>query len=111
LAAVQDWVTRPACGDDDRAPSIEQCSDKRGDTNRQATRRRPRHKSLHRARRRNLKRISESGISKERARKIVCRFDNSLRALAFFAAWRDLQATTQLIGERLDDFDGRDSVT
>jgi hypothetical protein len=39
----------------------------------------------------------------------VCQFDISLRALAFFVAGSDLHATTQLIGERLDECDGRDS--
>ena len=104
-------MTKPACGDDDRAPSIEQCSDKRGDTNRQATRRRQRNKSLHRARRRNLKRISESGISKERAKEIARRFDDPHRALASFVAWRDLHGAAQLVRDRLKEFDGRDYVT
>ena len=108
---MQDWVARPACGDDYRAPSIEQCSDKRGDTNRQATRRRQRNKSLHRARRRNLKRISESGISKGRAKEIARRFDDPHRALAFFVAWRDLHGAAQLVRDRLGEFDGRDYVT
>jgi hypothetical protein len=111
LAAVQEWVARPACGDDYRAPSIEQCSDKRDDTNRQATRRRQRNKGLHRVRRRNLKRISGSGISKERAKEIARRFDDPHRAPAFFVAWRDLHGAAQLVRDRLKEFDGRDYVT